>query len=251
MSEMVSLEIENLQVSLKGKIVLEDINLALDEKEFLGIIGPNGAGKTTFLKSMVGLIKPDKGSIKIFGKLLTEQKSLIGYVPQFNTFDINYPVSVCEVVQMGLLGRGRKNNNNNEKEEVLKALEQVGLAEFSTRRIKELSGGEMQRVLIARALVNSPKILLLDEPTTSIDSYHGQNFYDLLKKLNEEITIILVSHDIGAVSSYVKKIACLNKTMVFHDSKDITKEMLESTYKCPVDLIAHGVPHRVLDKHEH
>ena len=251
MSELKSLEIENLHVSLKGKIVLEDINLVLNEKEFLGIIGPNGAGKTTFLKTVVGLIKPNKGKIKIFGKLLSGQKSLIGYVPQFNTFDINYPISVSEVVQMGLLGGKRKENSFPESDRVSTALNQAGLSEFSDRRINELSGGELQRVLIARALVNNPKILLLDEPTTSIDSFQGQNFYDLLRKLNEAITIILVSHDIGAVSSYVKKIACLNKTLVFHDSKDISKEMLESTYKCPVDLIAHGVPHRVLDKHEH
>jgi zinc transport system ATP-binding protein len=251
MSEVKSLEVENLQVRLKNKIVLENINLSLPENEFLGIIGPNGAGKTTFLKTIAGIIKPERGVIKIYNQALTSQKSLIGYVPQFNTFDINYPISVYDVVQMGLLGKSQKKNELSESESIVSTLDKAGLSDYANRRINELSGGELQRVLIARAIVNSPKILLLDEPTASIDTYHGRNFYDLLLELNSSITIILISHDIGAVSSHVKKIACLNKTLVFHDSHEITKEMLEKTYKCPVDLIAHGVPHRVFDKHEH
>ncbi len=251
MNDVYSLEIENLYVRLKGKIVLEDINLVLRHEEFLGVIGPNGAGKTTFLKSLVGLIPHEKGMVKIFGKPFEEQKSLIGYVPQFNTFDIDYPVSVGDVVRMGLLGRGRSWNKKSESDLLVSALEKVGLTEFVERKINELSGGELQRVLIARALISQPKILLLDEPTANVDRLHGQSFYDLLTELNRSITIILVSHDIGAVSSYVKKIACLNKSLIFHDSKEITKEMLESTYKCPVDLIAHGVPHRVFHNHKH
>jgi zinc transport system ATP-binding protein len=125
----------------------------------------------------------------------------------------------------------------------------VGLTDFKNRIAGELSGGEKQRVLIARALAKKPKILLLDEPTASIDAASGKNFYSILQSLNEQMTIILVSHDIGAVSQNVKKIACLNKNLVFHDSKELTHEMIEDAYHCPVDLIAHGVAHRVLDKH--
>jgi len=248
-----SLELNNVHASIKGKLVLEDINLSLTENEFLGVIGPNGAGKTTLLKVLVGLIKPDSGTVLVAGKSIEKSKREVGYVPQFNTFDNQYPISVYEVVRMGLLsGLGLlKFGDKKHSEKITKALTQVGLQDFLERNINELSGGEIQRVLIARALVNSPKLLLLDEPTASVDSFHGQNFYELLNELNKSITIVLVSHDIGAVSSYVKKIACLNKTLVFHDSKSISKEMLEKTYKCPIDLIAHGVPHRVLDHHEH
>lgn len=250
---MKSLEINNINVSIKGVRILEDINLVLEENEFLGIIGPNGSGKTTLLKVLVGLIKPDSGTVLVAGKTIDKSKREVGYVPQFNTFDNQYPISVYEVVRMGLLRDLGVliSSEKKQRDKISVALNQVGLQDFTERNINELSGGEIQRVLIARALVNEPKLLLLDEPTASVDSIHGQNFYELLNELNSSITIILVSHDIGAVSSYVKKIACLNKTLVFHDTKNISKEMLEKTYKCPVDLIAHGVPHRVLDHHEH
>lgn len=251
MSKINALKIENMSVIINGIRILDNINLELDEKEFLGVIGPNGAGKTTLLKTLVGLVNPVQGSVRIYGKKLKEARSDIGYVPQFNTFDKSFPINVKEVVQIGLLGKNRSGKKTGETDLINKALSRVGLNHLSDRNIGELSGGELQRVLISRALVNNPKILLLDEPTASIDTYHGQSFYDLLKELNENITIILVSHDIGAVSSYVKKIACLNRKLVFHDSKEITKEMLESVYKCPVDLIAHGVPHRVFDNHNH
>ena len=250
---MSALEINNVSVTLNGKKILEDINLHLDEGEFLGIIGPNGAGKTTLLKVMIGLIPVDTGVVKVFGKPIEESKSKIGYVPQFNTFDSQYPISVDDVVKLGLLGKNRRENNGNKSSASLvsEVLKMVGMNDFAKTKIGRLSGGEIQRVLIARALVNLPSILMLDEPTASIDTNFGTSFYDLLRELNKQVTIVLVSHDIGAISSNVKKIACLNKNLVFHGSKNITREMLEATYHCPVDLIAHGVPHRVLDQHEH
>jgi zinc transport system ATP-binding protein len=140
---------------------------------------------------------------------------------------------------------------NKDQQIVEECLAKVDMLQYKNELIGNLSGGQKQRVLIARALSVQPKILILDEPTASIDSKAGRNFYELLHKLNKEITIIMVSHDIGVISQYVKKIACLNKKLVFHSSKEISREMLEATYQCPVDLIAHGLPHRILDEHEH
>ncbi len=249
---MKAIEVTNLSFKYETVNVLEDINFAVNEKDFVGIIGPNGGGKTTFIKVIMGLLRPQKGTVKIFGKPISESKHLIGYVPQTINFDPNYPISVEEVVLLGRLATESNPKNRRESIKVVNdCLEKVDMLNFKKDLIGNLSGGQKQRVLIARALAVDPKILILDEPTASIDSKAGKNFYDLLDELNNEITIIMISHDIGVVSQYVKKIACLNKTMVFHDSKEISREMLEATYHCPVDLIAHGLPHRVLDEHEH
>jgi len=243
---MLAIEINNLSFSYGQLNVLENVNLALEENDFLGIIGPNGGGKSTLVKLITGLLKPQKGSIRIFGELPSSAKSMIGYVPQHFNFEANYPISVFDVVKLGRAGKSNKANN---KEAVEQALRKVSMFEYKDRLIGELSGGQKQRVLIARALAVEPKILLLDEPTASTDSNFGKNFYELLTELNKNLTIILISHDIGVISRYVKKIGCLNKQLVSHGTKEITPDMLEDTYHCPVDLIAHGVPHRVLDEH--
>lgn len=244
-------EFKNVYVRLGNAVVLEDITFKIADKEFLGIIGPNGGGKTTLIKTLLGLIKPFKGEVKVFGEAPESASKHIGYVPQFSTFDMTYPISVYNVVLMGRMAvkGGKKGFNSNDEEVVKQSLEKVNLINLSEKLIGNLSGGEKQRVLIARALASEPKLLLLDEPTASIDSNTGVLFYDLLQNLNKEITVIIISHDIGAISKYVKKIGCLNKTFVYHDSKDLTKEMIEMAYHCPIDLIAHGVPHRVLAEH--
>lgn len=231
--------------------ILEDINITINENEFLGIIGPNGGGKTTLLKLILGLIKPNRGTVLIDGKIPPNKDCKVGYVPQYSNFDKTYPISVKDAIltakpNKNYFGSFKKRYDNDLVEKVLT---QVDLYDKKNEQIGHLSGGQQQRVLIARALAVNPKILLLDEPTSSIDSRTGQSIYELLAELNKEKTIILVSHDIGAISKSVKKIACLNKSLVYHDSKEITKEMLEATYQCPVDLIAHGVPHRVFDHH--
>jgi zinc transport system ATP-binding protein len=241
-----AVQINNLNVSYNNLKVLEDINLTVAENDFIGIIGPNGGGKTTLLKALTGIIEPDNGSINVFGKSISEENGLVGYVPQFSSFENTFPISVYNVVRMGMIHK--RQYETSKIDEILKSVE---LFDIKNKLIGELSGGQKQRVLIARALVSKPKVLLLDEPTSSIDPKTGKSVYGLLNKLNETTTIILVSHDIGAISSYVKKIACLNKTLVFHDSKEITNEMLEETYQCPVDLIAHGLPHRILNEHKH
>ncbi len=246
---MKAIEFQNVFAGYDDNLVLEDINLSLNENEFLGIIGPNGGGKTTFLKVLLGLIEPYSGEVKVFGEKLKKNLHQIGYVPQYSNFDSNYPIKVWDVIMMGRMGRTglMKKFSGDDKLIAEDALRKVELIEHKDRLVKNLSGGQRQRVLIARALTTNPKILLLDEPTASVDSRTGKNFYELLDKLNENMTIVLVSHDIGAISQSVKKIACLNRKLVFHDSKELTTEMLEQTYHCPIDLIAHGVPHRVLD----
>ncbi|HPN37607.1 MAG TPA: metal ABC transporter ATP-binding protein [Melioribacteraceae bacterium] len=240
-----AISVKNIDVTLSGFKILNNINIEISQNEFLGIIGPNGGGKTTLLKVILGLLKPDCGEVFIMGKPIKDSLNLLGYVPQYNSFEKDFPISVFDVVKIGTIGKSFKNKN----EVVNKVLKQVEMYEYKNRLINELSGGQKQRVLIARALVSSPKILLLDEPTASVDTKNGRTFYELLKELNKNITIVLVSHDIGVLSQYVTKIACLNKNLVYHDSKEISHEMLEETYHCPVDLIAHGVPHRVLGEY--
>lgn len=250
---MTAIEVENVYFRYETTPILEEINFKVEEKDFVGIIGPNGGGKTTLIKILIGLLKPEKGTVKIFGEPISKQNKYVGYVPQLFNFDNNFPINVRDVVLMGRLKPGLllTKAKNKDQQIVEECLAKVDMLQYKNELIGNLSGGQKQRVLIARALSVQPKILILDEPTASVDSKAGRNFYELLRKLNEDITIIMVSHDIGVISQYVKKIACLNKKLVFHNSKEISREMLEATYKCPVDLIAHGLPHRILDEHEH
>ena len=251
MSEEV-ISVEDVWVQYNGVTVLEDITLSVQNRDFLGIIGPNGGGKTTLLKVILGLIKPNRGRVTVLGGPPEEGRRFIGYVPQLTQFDREFPATALDVVLMGRLGRkGLLRRYTEEDMEIAyKALESVEILDLKDRQVGKLSGGELQRVFLARALAADPKILLLDEPTASIDEPTKTELYELLKGLNREITIILVSHDIGVISSYVDKIACLNRRLFYHGSKEITAETIEETYRCPVELLAHGVPHRVLKKHE-
>ena len=243
---------EDVWVQYNGVTVLEDITLSVQNRDFLGIIGPNGGGKTTLLKVILGLIKPNRGRVTVLGGPPEEGRRFIGYVPQLTQFDREFPATALDVVLMGRLGhKGLLRRYTEEDMEIAyKALESVEILDLKDRQVGKLSGGELQRVFLARALAADPKILLLDEPTASIDEPTKTELYELLKGLNREITIILVSHDIGVISSYVDKIACLNRRLFYHGSKEITAETIEETYRCPVELLAHGVPHRVLKKHE-
>lgn len=231
---------------------LEKVNLSIYKEDFLGIIGPNGGGKTTLLKVILGLVKPSRGQVKVLGDIPEKNRKFIGYVPQNILFDKEFPVSVWDVVLMGRLGqRGYfRRYNQEDKEKALDALKKVGMLEFKDKQIGKLSGGEQQRVFVARALVTEPRLLLLDEPMASIDPPMRAEFYALLEKLRKQMAIVLVSHDLSAVSIYVNKIACLNRRLFYHGSKEITAEEIEAAYQCPIELIAHGVPHRVLKEHK-
>jgi zinc transport system ATP-binding protein len=246
------LEMKNVWVSYNGTPVLEGINLSIESGDFLGIIGPNGGGKTTLLKVMLGLITPDRGEVRVLGKPPGEARHLMGYVPQHTLFDSSFPITVWDVVLMGRFGKAGlfKRYDAEDKRVARNALEKVGMYEHRNSQIGQLSGGELQRVFIARALVTEPQLLLLDEPTASVDSSMQSEFYEILEDLKHHMGIVMVSHDIGAVSIYVNKIACLNRQLYYHGTKEISAEVLEATYKCPVQMITHGtVPHRVLKEH--
>lgn len=249
-TEMIVLK--DVWVQYDGMTVLENINLTIKQHDFLGIIGPNGGGKSTLLKVILGLVKPRKGTIKVCGDTPRKNRKYIGYVPQYSLFDMDFPMSVWDVVLMGRLGHAGllKKFTNIDKKMALDALMNVDMLDYKNHQIGSLSGGQRQRVFIARALAANPRLLLLDEPASGIDTVMQEEFYELLEKLNKnKMTIIMVSHDITAVSVHVDKIACLNHRLFYHDSKELTAEDLEAAYQCPVELIAHGVPHRVLKNH--
>jgi zinc transport system ATP-binding protein len=246
------IEINKVNVYYKNICALENINFTVEEKEFLAILGPNGGGKSTLLKLILGLVEKSSGTIKINGEDPKKNKSKVGYVPQFTKFNKKFPISVEEVVLMGRL----KSNisffhkyTKQDKEKVVDIMKELNIFHLKNRQIGELSGGQLQKVLIARALFMNPRILLLDEPTASLDGAAKTQIYALLKKLNEKITIIIVTHDYGVVNSYVKNILCLNRKLYYHGEKGMDSKLVEAVYGCPVDLIAHGVPHRVLGEH--
>lgn len=248
------LSITDLWVRQSGHVVLESINLELFAGDFLGIIGPNGGGKSTLLKAILGLINPDRGKIDVFGLPPAKARSRIGYVPQKTVFDRSFPVKAQEVVLMGRYSRvGLLHRYGKEDRHfAMEALKAVGMEDRAEREIGELSGGEQQRVFVARSLVSDPDLLLLDEPTAGIDSAQQTEFYELLSHLNCHLgkAIIMVSHDLTAISTYVSKIACLNQRLYYHGSHELSNEDIEKAYGCPVEMIAHGTPHRVLREHD-
>jgi len=217
------LSIKDLNYSYGGKQkVLENINLEVKEREFLAIIGPNGGGKTTLLKLIVGLLPLQSGEIKLYEKK-------IGYVPQNTNINNNFPIKVWEVVTLGVTP------NKQVKQKALKVLKDVSMEDFFDKRIGELSGGQRQRVLIARALFRDPNLLLLDEPTSNIDPKTSESIYELLKKLNKEKTIIVVSHDISVLLKYATKIAYVNKNIFMHESPNLKVD--KKDHFCEVELM--------------
>lgn len=241
------LELDSITAGYDNNIVLDNINLTIHKKDFLGIIGPNGGGKTTLLKIILGLLAPFKGQIKFYIK-----QNIIGYLPQFKNFDNKFPITVDDVVLSGLTSKKGlfhcfSNEDRKKSDELLEATQ---ICHLKKKPIGELSGGQMQRVFLCRALINSPELLILDEPNTFVDKTFENNLFEILKELNKKISIILVSHDIGVISSYIKNIACVNGTLHYHKGSKYSEEFIQQGYCCPVDMITHGdVPHRVLKKH--
>lgn len=241
------IELKNVNAGYDETPVLHHVNLSISAHDFIGIIGPNGGGKTTLLKVILGLIKPEKGEVIYH----TSKQNLFGYLPQNNRFDQRFPISVKEVVLSGLMsGKGLfKTYSREDHKEAEALLDKYGMENYKKAPIGELSGGQMQRVFLCRAIISSPQILILDEPTTYVDSNFEKEFYSILKDLNKNLSIVMVSHDLGTICSYVKTIACVNGGLHYHNSNLITTEQLKS-YNCPIEIISHGtVPHRVLINH--
>jgi zinc transport system ATP-binding protein len=236
------IEITQLGFAYANDIILEDINLSVEERDFLAIIGPNGGGKSTLLKLILGLLKPRVGSITIYGKAPAKALSQIGYVPQNTNVNTDFPIKVIEVVLMGHVGGKRPLWGYGEDEVscAMGALREVGMESYAHRKIGDLSGGQRQRVMIARALCAHPQILLLDEPTASIDIQGQKEIYELLKKLNATMTIIVVSHDISVILGYATKAAHINRRLSYHDISDRSQTFHthgEEGHFCEIELL--------------
>ena len=240
------IEIENLNAGYDTQLVLKDVSLVIQKEDFLGIIGPNGGGKTTLLKLILGLLKPKSGEIRYCQPGL---KNKIGYMPQTNYIDKQFPILVKETVASGLISE-RNLSKREMKAKVDETIAQIGLEEIRNKPIGEISGGQLQRTLLARAIINQPELLILDEPNSYVDKRFEMYFYEILKEINKKTSIILVSHDIGTVISTVKNIACVNETLHYHSGTDVDYHWLEEHFACPFDLIGHGnIPHRILKNH--
>ena len=245
------LELEEVAAGYDDDIVLHNVNLPVYDRDFIGIVGPNGGGKTTLLKVILGLIKPVRGQIRYFEEK-KDKMSTIGYLPQSFEMDRKFPISVQEVVLSGLMNQKKlcMKYSSREKELAYSLLEEIGIQELWKKTLGELSGGQLQRTLLCRALVSSPDLLILDEPSTYVDNKFEGELYEKLKSLNERMAIIVVSHDIGMISYYIKTIACINRNFHYHKSNIITEKQL-AAYDCPLQIITHGdVPHTVLKKHQ-
>lgn len=255
----VIIEVRNLSAAYDGRTVLHDVNLDVYEHDFLGIIGPNGGGKTTLIKCILGLLKPTAGKIIYHDTCKPQQTAedcqfSMGYLPQYNSIDRKFPISVEEVILSGLSSKksliGRFTSEHREK--VREAIARMGLEGLEHRAIGQLSGGQLQRALLGRAIVSDPSVVILDEPSTYIDKRFEARLYKLLAEINKECAIILVSHDIGTVLQQVKSIACVNETLDYHPDTGVTTEWLERNFNCPIELLGHGtLPHRILGEHHH
>ncbi|MEA5127599.1 MAG: ABC transporter ATP-binding protein [Proteiniphilum sp.] len=250
------IDITNLTVGYDNKPnVLQDVNLSIYQDDFLGIIGPNGGGKTTLLRTILGLIKPQSGSITFYNKDEKTVSLNIGYLPQINQIDKKFPISVSEVILSGLTPGTNifKRYSHADKQKVKEVAQRLGIEELLQRAIGELSGGQLQRVLLGRAIIDNPKLIILDEPSTYVDKLFETNFYKLLGDINKDIAIVLVSHDVGTIISLVKNIACVNQGLHYHPGTDISQEWLLNAYEsCPIEILGHGsLPHRVLMEHDH
>lgn len=248
------IKIENLSAGYDRKTVLHDINLEISEKDFLGIIGPNGGGKTTLMKVILGLLKPSEGNITFYDNGMPVEQLEIGYLPQYNSIDKKFPISVYEVIlsglnrQKSLFSRFTKEHHERVKE----TISMMGLEGMENKPIGQLSGGQMQRALLGRAIVSNPKAIILDEPNTYIDKRFEARLYSLLEEINKQRAVILVSHDIGSVLQTVKSIACVNGTLDYHPQSEVSAKWIEEKLQCPIELLGHGeLPHRVLKKHNH
>jgi zinc transport system ATP-binding protein len=231
------IRVDNLWFSYSGRSVFEGIDLQVQHGDFIAMIGPNGGGKTTLMKILLGLLKPTAGLVRVFGSPPATISHRIGYVPQEVLVHHNLPVSTLDVVLMGTLKPGRiwVRYSSRQREAARRTLSQMDMEGLEDKPYDSLSGGQRQRVMIARALVSRPELMLLDEPTASIDNKGRHEFYRLLKELNKEITILIVSHDIMILAEYVKSVLCVNHRLHYHDQREIVGGIGQSICPCSVE----------------
>lgn len=248
------IDIRSLSFSYGSVPALSGIDLQVAEGEFLGIVGPNAGGKSTLLKLILGLLRSQSGSIRVLNRASTAASRSLGYVPQYPSFSRDFPITVEQVVQLGRLGLDQNSGQPGSKwyalwprrassanrRAVQRALVEVEAGDISKRQIGSLSGGQLQRVLLARALVGEPRILILDEPTANIDQRMESEIFDLLKALNTRMTILVVSHDVAFISRYVSRVACINRTLVCHNTDAVDRHVIQEVYGEPMRMIAHG-----------
>ncbi|WP_431800562.1 metal ABC transporter ATP-binding protein [Halobacillus andaensis] len=250
------IDMEQVSFKYEKEWVVEKVDLVIERGQFLGLVGPNGSGKSTLIKLMLGIIKPDRGTVRLFDQPIKQfnQWQEVGFVSQkANSFNSGFPATVLEVVKTGLVSRigAFKFFNRKHKEKALEALKTVEMEEYANSNIGELSGGQQQRVFIARALVSDPSLLILDEPTVGVDAKHVRAFYDLLRKLNKKkgISLLMVTHDIGTITQHATHVVCMNKTVHFHGASEEYKEFddqdLNRLYGHSVQQLTHNHEHGV------
>ena len=253
-----AIKLEGVWVNFNGTVILEDVNLTIEAGRYVGILGPNGAGKSTLLKVILGLIRPQRGTVRVFGESpekLRHHGSVMGYLPQRPLGNPRFPVTVLDVVLMGRYGRIGlfKRPRREDRDLARRRLEDLGISHLADRLIGDLSGGEQQRVFIARALGVEPRILVLDEPTVSLDACVQDDIFELVNTLREKLnlTVLIVSHDIGAVARHMDDVVCINRRIHVHQRPPIGRLGLESTFGCAVEYLFHGeIPHRVVKTHD-
>lgn len=249
MTNIVSLR--DVSVCYDGTPVLKGVNLDVHSDDFIGVIGPNGGGKTTLAKAILKAL-PYSGEINYSSDIECNGYRRIGYLPQTSDIDKSFPISVREIILSGLQAQKRLlgRYTAHDRTKVNELLQTCGIGHLAEKTIGTLSGGEMQRTLLCRALISDPKLLILDEPTNFVDNTFERELYTLLRRFNEKMAIVMVSHDLGTITSYVKSIVCVNGHVHRHNSNIITAEQLHN-YNCPIQIVYHGdIPHTVLEKHE-
>jgi zinc transport system ATP-binding protein len=227
-----------------GPDVVVDVDLEIGSHELLGLIGPNGGGKSTLLKMAAGLLKPRRGTVTVFGRAPSAARDEIGYVPQFALFARDFPITVAQAVLLGRLGGGFNLRwTAADHAAADRAIEETELGALAERPLSALSGGELQRVLIARALAAEPRLLLLDEPTSNLDQRAEEDIFTLLAKLTDRMAVVLVSHDVGFVTGFVQRVACISRTLICHGTSELTGEVINELYGHPVRAVHHAHHH--------